>query len=234
MMPSLNRRRALRALAGAVASAFLLNNRDAHAAEEKKIELSKLPAKAREAADQRITGVKWTQATMSDENGEVSYELEGKSAKGREVILEVTADGKVTKVEQDISMADLPANVRQAAQNAVPRAKWSEARKHEDGDEVYYVLDGKINDKRDVTAEITAQGKVTEIEKEIPLKQVPQAVSAALKGKWPRFTPSSVFEISQEGKVVSYEFEGKRPRDKQEITVSVAPDGKTVEIVEDK
>jgi hypothetical protein len=198
------------------------------------IALGELPAAARKAADRNFAQAKWSVVRKSEENGQVLYDLEGKGAKGREISLEVTAEGKVTKIEAEIAVNEVPATVREAAQKAAPRAKWSEASKHQDGDDVSYVLDGEIGKGLAISAEITAEGKVIEIEKEIPLKQVPKAVSAALKAKMPKFKASAVFEISKEGKVVSYEFEGKRPRDKEEIAVSVSADGKTVEIVEDK
>jgi hypothetical protein len=43
----------------------------------------------------------------------------------------------------------------------------------------------------------------------------------------------TAYEISQDGKVESYDFEGRRPKDKDDIIISVSADGKTVEIDDD-
>jgi hypothetical protein len=57
-------------------------------------------------------------------------------------------------------------------------------------------------------------------------------VTTALKKKLPRFQVATAYEARQEGKVIRYDFEGKRPRDKKEITVSVSANGKEIEIDE--
>lgn len=135
---------------------------------------------------------------------------------------------------QKIDLAKLPAKVRKAADAAVPGAKWEEAHKDTEEGVVIYELDGTNARGRDVTVMVTAEGKVTEVETELPLTEVPQLVRDALKAKMPRFKITAAFEIREEGKVTSYDFEGKRPKDKEEITVSVSVDGKTIEIEDGK
>ena len=44
---------------------------------------------------------------------------------------------------------------------------------------------------------------------------------------------ATTYEARHEDKVIRYDFEGKRPRDKKEITVSVSADGKEIEIDEE-
>jgi len=68
---------------------------------------------------------------------------------------------------------------------------------------------------------------------EIPIKEMPEAVVSAFKTKMPKFKVTTAFESRQNGKVVGYSIEGKRPRDKEDIGIFVSPDGKTVEIDED-
>jgi hypothetical protein len=46
----------------------------------------------------------------------------------------------------------------------------------------------------------------------------------------PRFKPAAAFEVTEDGKVSRYEIEGRRPKDKEDISLSVSPDGKTIEI----
>jgi hypothetical protein len=65
---------------------------------------------------------------------------------------------------------------------------------------------------------------------EIALGEVPQVVMTALEKKLPRFQIASSYEARLDSKVIRYDFEAKRPVDKEEITISVSPDGKEVEI----
>ena len=113
------------------------------------------------------------------------------------------------------------------------RAKWTGASKSEEDGEVTYELEGEDAAKRYVWVELTADGKVNEVGFEIQFGEAPSVVTSALKKKFPQFQVASTYEARQEGKVVRYDFEGKRPRDKEEITVSVSADGKEVEIDED-
>jgi hypothetical protein len=136
----------------------------------------------------------------------------------------------VRAAADEIDLAKVPAKVRRAADKAVPGASWSSAYKDEEDGEVIYELEGKDRQKRSVTVEVSAQGEVNEVETEIPFKEVRENVQAALRKKMPRFKVSTAFEVREDGKVVGYNFEGKRPRDKEEIVVFVSADGKEVEI----
>jgi len=132
----------------------------------------------------------------------------------------------------EIELSKVPAVVRKAADKAVAGAKWSSAYMDRDDSGVVYELDGTDAKGRDVIVELTAAGKVNEIETEIPLPDVPAGVQKALKAKYPRFTTTASFEVVRGGKVAGYAFEGRRPRDKEDIDVFVSADGKTVEIEE--
>lgn len=137
--------------------------------------------------------------------------------------------------EKPIDLAKLPAKVKKAANDAVPGAKWKEAFTDEDEGKVFYTLEGTDAKGRNVSVEVTAEGKVNEVETEIPLKDVPKVVMDALRAKMPKFKISAVSEVRQEGKVVGYNFDGQRPaKDKEDITVSVSADGKTIEIDDGK
>jgi hypothetical protein len=136
-----------------------------------------------------------------------------------------TADDK-------IALAKVPVKIKEAASKALPRAKWTGATKSVEDGEVTYELEGEDAAKVYVWVELTADGKVNEVGSEIVIGKVPQVVTAALKKKFPRFQVASSYEARKEGKVIRYDFEGKRPRDKKEITVSVSVDGKEIEIDE--
>lgn len=133
----------------------------------------------------------------------------------------------------EVPLAKVPDVVRKAADKAVAGAKWSAAYMDRDDDgAVVYELDGTDPKGRDVIVEITAAGKMKEIETEIPIPDIPAGVQQALKAKMPRFKATAAFEVSRGGKVAGYSFEGRRPRDKEDIDVFVSADGKLVEIEE--
>lgn len=134
--------------------------------------------------------------------------------------------------DDEVPLAKVPAVVRKAADAAVAGAKWSAAYTDRDDSGVIYELDGTDAKGRDVIVEITAAGKVREIETEIPIRDVPAGVQKALKAKFPRFVATASYEVVREGKVAGFAFEGRRPRDKEDIDVFVSVDGKTVEIEE--
>jgi hypothetical protein len=133
----------------------------------------------------------------------------------------------------DVGLDKVPAGVKEAASKAVPGAKWTAATRSVDEGRVTYELEGEDADKRKVWVDLTADGKVNEMSYLIELAKVPRVVTAALKKKMPRFQVSASYEAFKDGKVFAYYFDGKRPRDKEEISVSVSADGKSVEIDED-
>jgi hypothetical protein len=132
--------------------------------------------------------------------------------------------------EKDIDLEKVPPKVRSAADKAVPGAKWTGAIKEEDESEVIYELEGTDGKGQDVTVEVTASGEVEGITTEISLQEVPVVVMTALQKKMPHFKATSVTELREDGEVDSYTFEGKRPKDKEEIDVYVSADGETIEI----
>jgi hypothetical protein len=139
-------------------------------------------------------------------------------------------DREAKAADDEIDLAKVPVKVKEAAAKAVPRAQWTSASKSEDEGEVIYELEGSDAAQRYVWVEVTAKGVVNEVQTEIPFREVPAVVRAALKGKLPRFKATTTYEARQQGKVVRYDFEGKRPRDREEIGVSISADGKEVEI----
>jgi hypothetical protein len=134
--------------------------------------------------------------------------------------------------EEEIDLKKVPSVVRKAADKAVPKAKWIMALRIKDEDGEIYMLEGTNSKGRDVTIEVTSEGEVEKIETEITLKEVPKVVLRALADQVPKFKATAVFSIREDDEL-SYQFEGKRPKDKEEITVVISADGKTVEVDED-
>jgi uncharacterized membrane protein YkoI len=132
---------------------------------------------------------------------------------------------------QKVDLGSLPAAAKEAADQAVPGAKWEKASKETEKGETVYEIEGDDAQGRDVEVEVTADGKVLQVETEIAMSEVPGVVTDALKAKLPKFKPEEVKSIAKEGKVVSYEFEGDDEKGK-EIEVYVDADGKTVKVEE--
>ena len=134
---------------------------------------------------------------------------------------------------EDIALSKLPPAVRKAADKAVPKAKWESATKEtEDKKEFWYELEGKDAKGRYVHVTVSTDGTVDEVSTEIDYKDAPKVVKDALKAKFPKFKVETSYEIRKDEKIERFDFEGKRPKDKEEITISVSPDGKSVEIDE--
>jgi hypothetical protein len=76
--------------------------------EHQKVDLGSLPAAAKEAADKAVPGAKWEKASKETEKGKTVYEIKGDDAQGRDVEVEVTADGKVLQVETGVTRLPLP------------------------------------------------------------------------------------------------------------------------------
>lgn len=125
--------------------------------------------------------------------------------------------------DEKIGDMEVPSVVKEAADKAVPGAKWESA-------DVTYQLEGKDGKGRTVTIELESDGDVVEIETEISEREVPSAVMKALKAKYPKFSIATILELKHEGKVSGYQFEGKRPSGKEEVTILVSADGKSVDL----
>jgi hypothetical protein len=132
----------------------------------------------------------------------------------------------------EINLKQVPAHLRQAATKAAPGAQWKTAFKNDEDGEVTYEIEGVDHKKREVTVTVTADGKVEEIETEIPVAEVPDVVMRALRAKFPRLEIVAVTEIQEEHKIVGYDFEATRPKDNQTVGVYVTADGKMVHIEE--
>ena len=135
--------------------------------------------------------------------------------------------------DDEIDLAKVPAKVKEAASKAVPHAKWESASKSVEDGETTYTLEGTDAKGRSVSVDVEEDGTVDEVQTEVPMNQVPRLVQRALKAKQPRFKATTVYEVREEGKVTRYDFEGKRPADKDDITVTVSSDGKEVEVEAD-
>lgn len=140
-----------------------------------------------------------------------------------------------------IKLSDVPAKARAAADKAVPKAKWTDASKEKDGDEVWYDLEGTDAKGRYVCVSVYPDGNVDEVTTEVQRGDVPEPVLTAVKKhkELSGFKATTYYEVRDgDGKLDRYDLEGAIPSGKKkgkdkEVTVSVSPDGKEVEIDSD-
>jgi hypothetical protein len=107
--------------------------------------------------------------------------------------------------DEKISIDKLPAAVRKAVESKFPKAEIESAsREVEDGNTVFEV-NLEIKD-RAVDVTFKADGTVLEIEREIPINEVPKAVKTALAAKYPKAKIEKVEEVTKgENGPVRYE-----------------------------
>ena len=69
-------------------------------------------------------------------------------------------------------------------------------------------------DKFGIDVTVTAEGKITQVEKEMALGDLPKAVAEAFNAKYAKATVKRIEELSKEDKIVSYEFLIETPASK--------------------
>jgi len=130
--------------------------------------------------------------------------------------------------EEKVPLDKLPKAVVDAVKARFPDAKLVSAEKEtEDGKTVYEVAITNKDQKIEVT--LTPEGEITEIEKVIAAKDLPEKVSKALEAKYPKADYKMIEEVikveKKQEKLAYYEVL-LVTADKKKLEVSVTPDGK--------
>jgi hypothetical protein len=102
-------------LAGLITSAALGQQE-----KERRIDLAKVPAAVKRAADMAAPDVTWHHASKETRT---IYELTGKNAHGREVEVEVTPEGEVIEIETAIPLREVPKVALDAFKAKYPHLK---------------------------------------------------------------------------------------------------------------
>ena len=132
---------------------------------------------------------------------------------------------------EDVALSNLPEVIRKAADSAVPNAKWNKAVKETDGKDNWYDIEGVDSKGRYVCVTVEPNGDIEEIETEINLQDTPKKIMTALRDRLPNFKISAVYEIrDDEKKILRYDFEGRRLKDKKDVIVSFSGDAKFIKI----
>ena len=133
------------------------------------------------------------------------------------------ADEKTEKIDPD----KLPPKIKNAVKARFPGAEVTSAEKEKENGEIVYDLELK-HEGRKYEMDVKEDGTIVEIEKEI--KDVPEAISKAVKKKYPTATIKEVMEVNKvtgkEEKPIHYEVTIETAGKKKEVIVSL--DGKSV------
>jgi uncharacterized membrane protein YkoI len=132
--------------------------------------------------------------------------------------------------EEKIPVAKVPKAVIDAVKARYPGSVIKGAEKEEEEGQVTYEL--KLTHQGN-TFEVTAKsdGKIVAVEKEIKVADLPAAVTAGIKAKYPKAKLKSAEEVEEDGKI-TYEVVVEKSAGKEvELTVSKA--GKILEEDED-
>ena len=136
----------------------------------------------------------------------------------------VRADGE--KVAPD----KLPKAVMDAIKGRFPDAEITSAEKEKEDGKVVYDIELKSKGKK-YEMDIKEDGTIVEIEKEVALKDVPEAVKKAVEAKYPKSTIKEVMEVNKvkgkEETPIHYEVT-LETAEKKSLEVIVSLDGKSV------
>ena len=126
--------------------------------------------------------------------------------------------------ESSIAMDDAPEAAMAAAQENAMGVEFDNVQIDTDGGAETYEFSGTKDDGMMLEVDVLADGTVEEIEEEVAIDAVPEAVRATLDAEVPGMEPSFVEKSTREdGAQIVYEFEGTH--DGQEVDVEVNEDG---------
>ena len=126
--------------------------------------------------------------------------------------------------ESSISMDEVPEAAMTAAQENAMGVEFDSVQIDPDNETETYEFSGAKEDGMMLEVDVLADGTVEEIEEEITMEEVPQAVSATLDSEASGLEPSFIEKSTREdGATIVYEFEGTL--DGQEVDIEINEDG---------
>ena len=148
----------------------------------------------------------------------------------------VSQVGAEEEKEEAVALDKLPKAVTDAVKKMFPKAELVKATKEAEGKEIEYEVTVKEKGKNiDIT--VDEDGKIEGLEKEIDLKDLPQAVTESLAKSHPKDVQKSaeaVYEIEDGKEELEYYEVQLETADKKKIEVKIKADGKIVPVKKDK
>ena len=143
------------------------------------------------------------------------------------LVLAVAASQAEDKVDPD----KIPKAVMDSLKAKFPKPEITKCTKEKEGGAVVYDIEFK-QDGRKCEADIKEDGTMLNFEKEIALKDLPEAVTKAVEKKYPKSTLKEAMEVTEikDKKEVMDGYEiTLETADKKSVEVVVSPDGKIKE-----
>lgn len=124
--------------------------------------------------------------------------------------------------ETTMTLEDVPATIMEAANAANTMGVTLDYVQMDNVDNVYEI-GGKMADGMNLEIDVTQDGTIDEIEKQIEASALPAEVQSALDAELAGFEPTMVEESTRADGHVVYEFEGMH--DGQDVDVEINADG---------
>ena len=129
----------------------------------------------------------------------------------------VMAGAALAEDSMKVEMSDVPQKVLDAAMKEVSGFKATSANTEMEGSKKVYELQGMADGKK-VEVDVIEDGKLDEVETEIEMGALPEAVTKAVMGKMPNFKPGKI-EQSRRPAGTYYEIEGTDGSNKMDIEI---------------
>jgi len=137
----------------------------------------------------------------------------------------------VSQAEDKVDPDKIPKAVMDSLKAKFPKPEITKCTKEKEGGAVVYDIEFK-QDGRKCEADIKEDGTMLNFEKEIALKDLPEAVTKAVEKKYPKSTLKEAMEVTEikDKKEVMDGYEiTLETADKKSVEVVVSPDGKIKE-----
>lgn len=142
----------------------------------------------------------------------------------------LAAVGTAQAGEEKIDVKDLPPGVLAAVRAKFPEGKLTGAAKEEEDRRVTYEVTLTDHDVK-VDVAVSAKGKLLEVEKTIDAKELPEAVAATIRTKYPTAKVSKaeqVIKYEEDEEETSYEVV-LSTTGKKDVEVKLSPKGKVLD-----
>jgi hypothetical protein len=135
-------------------------------ADEEKVAIDKLPRAVLDGVKKRFPKAELVEGVKETANGKTTYEVLVKDG-GHKIDVSLSDDGKITGMEKELAMGDLPKPVATALKAKYPKAtyqRFEEVIHVKDGKEVseYYEAIVVIGDMKPFEVEVSPDGKIKE------------------------------------------------------------------------